>query len=90
MAPSADHRLRFREYDKEPPLFWFSKLVLVGSTSLAAATAPAVFPVTDSLVDQSWAALLAALVAGWVVSVWPVTPLWQRGGRRSRAGGSEK
>ena len=43
MAPSADHRLRFREYDKEPPLFWFSKLVLVGSTSLAAATAPAVF-----------------------------------------------
>ena len=81
MAPSADHRLRFREYDNEPLLFWFNKLVLVGSTSLAAATAPAVFLVTDSLFDQSRAALLAALVAAWVVSVWSVTPPWQRGGQ---------
>ena len=81
MAPSADHRLRLREYDREPPLFWFNKLVLVGSTSLAAATAPAVFLVTDSLFDQSWAALLAALVAAWVVSLSSVTPLRQRGGQ---------
>ena len=82
MAPSANHRLRFREYDKEPMLFWFNRLVLVGSTFLAAAIALAVFLVTDLLFDQSWAALLAALVAAWIVLVWYVTPLWQRGGRR--------
>ena len=78
MAPSANHRLRFREYDKEQMLFWFNKLVLIGSAFLAAAVALAVFLVTDLLFDQSLAALLAALVAVWIVIVWYVTPLWQR------------
>ena len=78
MAPSANHRLRFREYDKEPMLFWFNKLVLVGSAFVATAIALAVFVVTDMLFDQGWAALLSALVAVWVVIVWYVTPLWQR------------
>jgi hypothetical protein len=65
MAPSANHRLRFRAYDKEPMLFWFNRLVLIGSAFLAAAIALAVFVVSDMLFDQSWAALLAALVAAW-------------------------
>jgi hypothetical protein len=78
MAPSANHRLRFREYDKEPMLFWFNKLVLIGSAFLAAAVALAVFLVTDLLFDQSLAALLAALVAVGIVIAWYVTPLWQR------------
>lgn len=78
MAPSANHRLRFREYDKEPMLFWFDRLVLVGSAFLAAAIALAVFVVTDMLFDQSAAALLAALIAAWVVIVWYLAPLWQR------------
>ncbi|HEY5472499.1 MAG TPA: DUF6328 family protein, partial [Candidatus Limnocylindrales bacterium] len=67
MAPSANHRPRFREYDKEPMLFWFDRLVLIGSAFLAAAVALAVFLVTDMLFAQSWAALLAAIVAAWVV-----------------------
>jgi len=78
MAPSANHRLRFREYDKEAMLFWFNRLVLIGSAFLAAAIALAVFLVTDMLFDQGWAALLAALGAAWIVIVWYVTPLWQR------------
>ena len=82
MAPSADHRLRFREYDKEPLLFWFNRLVVVGSAFVAAAVALAMFLVADLVFDQSWAELLAALVAAWVVSVWYMTPLWQRVGRR--------
>jgi len=84
MAPSANHRLRFREYDKEPMLFWFNRLVLIGSAFLATAIALAVFVVTDMLFDQIWAALLAAIVAAWVVIVWYLTPLWQRR-RRSAA-----
>jgi len=59
-------------------LFWFNKLVLVGSAFVATAIALAVFVVTDILFDQGWAALLSALVAVWVVIVWYVTPLWQR------------
>ena len=80
MAPSANHRLRFREYDKEGMLFWFNRLTLVGSAFLAATVALAVFLVTDILFDQIWAALLAAGIAVWVVIVWYVVPLWQ--GRR--------
>jgi len=83
MAPSANHRLRFREYDKEGMLFWFNRLTLVGSAFLAATVALAVFLVTDILFDQIWAALLAAGIAVWVVIVWYVVPLWQ--GRRWRA-----
>ncbi len=78
MAPSANHRLRFREHDKERMLFWFNRLVLAGSAFLAAGIALAVFLVTDMLFDQGWAAILAALIAVWVVLVWYVVPLWQR------------
>ena len=31
MAPSMNHRLRFREHDKERMLLWFNKLILGGS-----------------------------------------------------------
>ena len=78
MAPSANHRLRFREYDKEAMLFWFNRLVLAGSGFLAAAVALAVFVVTDMLFDQIWAALLGALMALWIALIWYVVPLWQR------------
>lgn len=78
MAPSANHRLRFREHDKEGMLFWFNRLVLVGSVFLAAAIALAVFLVTDLLFEVLWAAVLGAVVAVWVVLVWYVVPLWQR------------
>ena len=83
MAPSANHRLRFREYDKEAMLFWFNRLVLAGSGFLAAAVALAVFVVTDMLFDQIWAALLGALMALWIALIWYAVPLWQR---RRRAG----
>ena len=41
MAPSANHRLRFREDDKGPMLLWFNRLVLVGTAFLVAAVAAA-------------------------------------------------
>jgi amino acid transporter len=78
MAPSANHRLRFRDDDKEPMLLWFNRLVLIGSACLAAAIALAVFLVTDMLYDQRWAAGMAALIAAWLVTIWYVAPLWQR------------
>lgn len=78
MAPSANHRLRFREYDKERMLLWFNRLILVGSGFLAAAISLAVFVVTDMLFTQTWAAVVGGLAAGWVVTVWYVLPLLQR------------
>jgi Family of unknown function (DUF6328) len=78
MAPSANHRLRFREYDKERMLFWFNRLVLAGSGFLAAGVALVVFVVTDILFTLTWAAVLGGLMAAWVVVVWYVVPVVQR------------
>ena len=78
MAPSANHRLRFREHDKERMLFWFNRLALAGSAFLAAAIALAVFVVTAVLFDETWAAVVAGLMTCWIVVIWYVVPLWQR------------
>ena len=78
MAPSANHRLRFREHDKERMLFWFNRLTLAGSVFVAAAIALAVFVVTAVLFDETWAAVVAGLMTCWIVVIWYVVPLWQR------------
>jgi hypothetical protein len=78
MAPSANHRMRFREYDKERMLFWFNRLILVGSGFLAAAISLVVFVVTDMLFTQTWAGVVGGVIAAWVVTVWYVLPLLQR------------
>jgi hypothetical protein len=81
MAPTTNHRLRFREYDKERMLLWFNKLALTGSVFLAAAMSLAVFVVTDVLFDRRWAAVVAGIIALWFVTVWYVLPLVQRRAR---------
>jgi len=78
MAPSANHRLRFREHDKERMLFWFNRLTLAGSAFLAVAIALVVFVVTAALFDETWAAVTAGLIACWTAAAWYVVPLWQR------------
>jgi len=78
MAPSANHRLRFREHDKERMLFWFNRLALAGSAFLAAAITLVVFVVSAVLFDETWAAVVAGLMTCWIVVVWYVVPLWQR------------
>ena len=78
MAPSANHRLRLREHDKERMLFWFNRLALAGSAFLAAAIALVVFVVTAVLFDEPWAAVVAGLMACWIVVIWYVVPVLQR------------
>jgi hypothetical protein len=78
MAPSTNHRLRFREYDKERMLLWFNTLCLLGTTFVAAAISLVVFVVTDVLFKAHWAAVVAGIIAAWIVFVWYVLPLLQR------------
>ena len=81
MAPTMNHRLRFRERDKERMLLWFNKLILAGSAFLAAAIALSVYVVTGMLFKETWAAVVGGLIAGWLVVVWYVLPLVQRRSR---------
>ena len=81
MAPTMHHRLRFREHDKERMLLGFNKLILVGSVFLAAAIALSVYVVTGMLFQATWASVVGAAIAAWLVALWYVLPLVQRRGR---------
>jgi hypothetical protein len=78
MAPSANHRLRFREYDKERMLFLFNRLTIAGTGFLAAAISLVVYVVADVLFAQPAAGVIAGAMAGWIALIWYVLPLLQR------------
>jgi predicted Co/Zn/Cd cation transporter (cation efflux family) len=81
MAPTMHHRLRFRDHDKEPMLLGFNKLILGGSVFLAAAIALSVYVVAGMLFKATWAAVVGAAIAAWLVGLWFVLPQLQRRGR---------
>jgi hypothetical protein len=78
MAPSVNHRLRFREYDKERMLFWFNDLCIAGSIFAATAVTCVVFLVTDVVIGHTWAAITCAVASAWYLFFWYVVPLWRR------------
>jgi hypothetical protein len=78
MAPLANHRLRFRAFDKEQMLLGFNILAVGGSVFLAAAIGLSVYLITDVLYSAPRAALVAGLTFGWTVFFWYAVPLWHR------------
>lgn len=63
IAPSAYHRLRWRQHDKERLLRVSNVLAIAGTLFLAAAMTCAVLLITDVLFDRTWA-VFAAVVIG--------------------------
>ena len=78
MAPSAYHRIRFREHDKERMLRTSNRLALAGTVFLAVAITASVFFVTDFLFQMPLPGLLAAVVAGVIVWFWYGLPLLRK------------
>jgi hypothetical protein len=78
IAPAAQHRVLFRQQDKEALLRRSSRSAYAGLIALAVAITTAVLLVIDVLFSrtQAWvtAGAVAALLAWW----WIVVPLWQR------------
>jgi hypothetical protein len=78
IAPAAQHRVLFRQRDKENLLRRSHRSAFVGLIVLAIAICSAVLLVTDVLFDltQAWvtAGIVAALLAWW----WIAVPFWQR------------
>ena len=78
IAPAAQHRVLFRQHDKEMLLRRGSRSAFAGLVVLAVAITAAVLLVMDVLFSrtQAWATagVLAALLAWW----WVAVPLWQR------------
>jgi hypothetical protein len=78
IAPSAYHRLRWREHDKEHMLETANRLTIGGLGLLALAISGSVFLITDILFDLWQAALVTAIAAAVFAWFWYGLPLWRR------------
>jgi Family of unknown function (DUF6328) len=75
IAPSAYHRLRWREYDKERMLRTSNRLAIGGMAFLSLALVGAAFLVTDLLFHPAAAALVTAAAAVFFAWFWWGLPL---------------
>ncbi len=78
IAPSAFHRLRFRERDKEALLSISNRFAITGLVFLAFAMTASVFVVTDFLFKGPVTSIVTAATAGLLTAVWFVLPLARR------------
>ena len=63
IAPSAYHRLRWRQHDKERLLKVSNLLAITGTLFLATAMTGAVLLITDVLFDRTWAVVAGVIAA---------------------------
>jgi hypothetical protein len=78
IAPSAYHRLRWREGDKERMLTVANQLAIAGTAFLALAMTAVAFLITDVLFSGWWVALCTGLTAGGFAWFWYGLPLIRR------------
>ena len=78
IAPSAYHRLRWRQHDKQQMLETANRLSIGGMVFLTFALVGAAFLVTDLLFHVAMAALVTAIVASFFAWFWWGLPLWRR------------
>jgi Family of unknown function (DUF6328) len=75
IAPSAQHRLRWREHDKERLLVVANRQAIAGEVLLALAMFGATFLVTDVLFEVTSAAIVTGFMAAlftWLWFGWPL------------------
>jgi hypothetical protein len=78
IAPTAYHRLRFRQKDKEQMLQTSNRLTIVGTLFLAAALAGAVYLVSDLVFKTAVTAIASATAAAALIWFWYGLPLFRR------------
>ena len=78
IAPSAYHRLRWREASDEELLRASNRLAIAGSVFLALAMTLAVFFITDVLFKNAVTAVVTAGTAAVFAWFWYALPLWRR------------
>ncbi len=70
IAPTAYHRLRFRQRDKEQLVQTANLLAIVGTAFLAFALSGAVFLVTDLVFESTMTAIATAATAATLATLW--------------------
>jgi hypothetical protein len=82
IAPAAQHRVLFRQHDKEGLLRRSSRTAYAGLLVLAVAITSAVLLVLDVLFSRTLAWGTAGVVAALLVWWWVAVPFWQRAHNR--------
>jgi hypothetical protein len=75
MTPTAYHRIRFRDRDKEALISTANRLAIAGTVCVAIAMTASVFLVADVLFKKTVTGIVTGLVAGCVVWFWYGLPL---------------
>jgi hypothetical protein len=78
IAPAAQHRVLFRQQDKEALLRRSNRSATLGLTVLAVAIVSAVLLVTDVVFDLTLAWFTAAVVGALLAWWWLAVPFWKR------------
>ena len=78
IAPSAYHRIRFRDRDKEALLQISNLFAIVGMVFLAIGMTAVVFLVTDLIFKATVTAIVTSLAAGLFALVWFALPLLRK------------
>ena len=78
IAPSAQHRILFREGDKEHLLKIGNRCALAGLAALAVAMTTVLYLIVEVVLERGWGAVAAAIAAGAVAWVWFAMPLMRK------------
>jgi hypothetical protein len=78
IAPAAQHRVLFRQKEKEQLLHRSSRSVFAGTLVLALAVVSALLLVVDVLFSEALAWVTAGGVAALLLWWWVAVPFWQR------------
>jgi amino acid transporter len=78
MAPTAYHRIRFRQQDKERMLRWANRFAIVGVSLLAIAIGSIVLLVIDVLYALPTASVVAGTLMALIAWTWFALPLYRR------------
>ena len=81
IAPTAYHRLHFRDGDKEQILFTATRMAIASLVLMLAAVSGSVYLVGDLIYSTPVPGIVAALTAGWFGWFWFGLPLTRRVGR---------
>jgi predicted membrane channel-forming protein YqfA (hemolysin III family) len=78
IAPTAAHRIRWRQQDKEALLLMSTRTAIAATVFIAASMTTSVYLITDVLFGGPATGIVSALVAAAFIGFWYVFPLYRR------------
>jgi predicted membrane channel-forming protein YqfA (hemolysin III family) len=78
IAPTAAHRIRWRQQDKEALLLMSTRTAIAATVFIAASMTASVYLITDVLFGGPATGIVSALVAAAFIGFWYAFPLYRR------------